>query len=137
MKNSTCSENGIKQQVCKNCGAIGESKSIETKAHKYGKWSIESIKIKGKTIKVTQSRTCSVCNKDKQVAVGTTASFLGEHGKKKYVYKYTKGTGRIAIFCSQCHQSVTGKISGGTIKFTKPKRDNSKHTAKAWKVLKK
>lgn len=136
VKKITCGEGGMRQQVCKNCGNLGQTETFSpTGKHKYDSWSIKSIAIKGRTIKVTEERMCKVCKQGHLVASGTTAAFSQKHNCRKYYYKYTKGTGKIVILCSECHQSVTGKITGGNIRFTKPKKDNSKHGAKAWKRL--
>lgn len=135
-RDATCAENGIKQQLCKNCDAIGETKYTDTKKHKYGSWTVKSIVLKGKTVTVSETRTCTSCKKNSQSVTGTTKPFNGKHGKKKYFYKCTKKSGKIVILCSECHQSVTGKISGGTVVFTKSRKDNSRTTSKTWKALK-
>ncbi len=133
---ATCGGNGIRQQVCKNCGATGKSESVSSKKrHKYGSWSIESIEVKGRTVKVSQKRICTACGKDNQAVKGTTAAFSGKHNTNKFYYKYTPKTGRIVVLCSECHKSVTGKITGGKLEFTKPKKDNSKYKSKGWKML--
>ncbi|WP_026670880.1 hypothetical protein [Butyrivibrio sp. AE3006] len=135
-RESTCAEEGLKQQICKNCGAIGESKAIQAKKHKYGEWSIGSVSVKGRVLTLTQLRTCKVCGVHKQTVTGKTAPFSKKHDKKKYYYKYTPKTGRVVILCPECRQSVTGKISSGALKFTKPKKDKTRTISKSWKRLK-
>ncbi len=131
---ATCQSPKIIEKTCSNCGRITTEKSGNKLKHKYGQWSISSFAISGKTVKVTQTRGCTGCKSSSQVAKGTTAAFTGQHDVKKYYYKHTPSSGRIVIMCSECHQSVTGTISGTTIKFTKPKKDTSKPTAKGWKA---
>ncbi|WP_026660956.1 hypothetical protein [Butyrivibrio sp. AC2005] len=134
---ATCQSPKVIEKECSTCGLTITEQSGDKLEHKYGNWSIKSIKVKGKNVNVIQIRTCTRCNESSQLVTGTSAAFSGKHGKNNYFYKLTKRSGRITVLCAQCHQSVTGKISGGVIKFTRPKRDNSKHTAKAWKSLNK
>ncbi len=134
---ATCKAPKVIKKECSTCGLKTTEQSGNKLDHKYGNWFIKSIKVKGKNVKVTQIRTCTRCNESSQIVAGTSAALSGKHGKNNYFYKHTKRSGRITVLCAQCHQSVTGKISGGVIKFTRPKRDNSKHTAKAWKSLNK
>ncbi len=135
-RESTCAEEGLKQQICKYCCAVGEQRSISAKKHKYGEWSISSVSVKGRVLTLTQSRTCKVCNVHKQTVTAKTSPFTKKHDKKKYYYKYTPKTGRVVILCPECRQTVTGKISAGKLKFTKPKKDKSRTISKAWKKLK-
>ncbi len=130
---ATCQSEKIIEKTCSRCGKITTEKSGSRLNHKYGKWIISSFAISGKTLQVTQTRTCTGCSSNRQTAKGATAAFSGKHDVKKYYYKHTEGSGRIVILCSECHQSVTGTISGTTIKFTKPKKDTSKPMAKGWK----
>ncbi|WP_029322718.1 hypothetical protein [Butyrivibrio sp. AE3004] len=135
-KNATCSGAGMSKQKCKECGYVNATKAVAaTGKHKYGKWSIRKIAVDGRAIKVTQMRTCKDCKTHQQIASGTTAAFSQKHDKSKYYYKYTQKSGRIVLLCSECHQSVTGKITGTTIQFTKPRKDNSKCTSKTWKTV--
>ncbi len=134
---ATCQSPKIIEKECSSCGLITTEQSGDKLEHKYGNWSIKSIKVKGKCIKVVQTRTCTRCNESSQVVTGTSSAFVGKHAKNNYFYKHTKKSGRVIILCAQCHQSVTGKISGGKVQFTRPKKDNARHTSKAWKVVKK
>lgn len=134
-RKATCAVEGIKTGTCSICGATKAEAIAPTGKHKYGNWSITAAQISGKTLKITQTRYCKVCNGQKQTVTGKTSPFSKKHDRKKYYYKLTQKTGKVVILCSECHQSVTGKISSGTIKFTKPKKDNSKTTSKSWKRL--
>ncbi|WP_035764696.1 hypothetical protein [Butyrivibrio sp. NC2002] len=136
-KAATCAEEGIRTGTCSMCNATKTEPIPPTGKHKCGEWSVKSVKVKGKKLKVIQECSCAVCKRTVREVSGTTASFHGKHDREKYYYKLTKKTGRIVILCSSCHQSVTGKISGGTISFTRPKRDNSRFSSKAWKRVKK
>ena len=130
---ATCRSPKIIEKTCSSCGKVTKEESGSRLKHKYGKWAISSFAISGKTLQITQVRACTGCNSNRQEAKGSTAPFSGNHDVKKYYYKHTPGSGRIVILCAECHQSVTGTISGTTIKFTKPKKDASKPTAKGWK----
>ncbi|WP_026496525.1 hypothetical protein [Butyrivibrio sp. WCD3002] len=133
---ATCADAGVKTGTCSMCGGTKSEAIAPTGKHKYGNWSIESAQINGKVLKLTQSRTCKVCGRQKQTVTGKTAPFSKKHDKKKYYYKLTQKTGRVVILCTDCRQSVTGKISSGALKFTKPKKDKTRTISKAWKRLK-
>ncbi|WP_044913150.1 hypothetical protein [Butyrivibrio sp. WCE2006] len=130
---ATCADCGIKTGTCTMCNVTKTESIPPTGKHKYGDWSVKSVKVKGKKLKVVQERSCKTCGRNTREASGTTASFSGKHDNGKYYYKHTKKTGRIVILCSECRQSVSGKISGGTIKFTRPKKNNSKVSSKGWR----
>ena len=135
-KGATCQSPKIIEKQCSSCGFTTTEQSGNKLNHKYGNWFLKSIKVKGKTIKIIQARTCKVCKEGTQMVTGTAVPFSGKHTHNKYFYKFTKSSGKIVILCPTCHKSVTGKISGGTVKFTKPKKDNSRITSRGWKTLK-
>ncbi len=134
-RTATCAREGIKTGTCKMCGGTKTEIIPCSEKHKYGNWSIKNVAVNGKKIDVTEFRMCKVCRKDCKVLTGTTTAFSKNHNTRNYYYKFTKGSGRIVILCTVCHKSVTGKISGGKIQFTRPKNDNSKHTSKGWRML--
>ena len=136
-KPATCAAEGIKLGTCKMCHVTKVEHIATTGKHKYGNWSIKLIRLKGKNIMIAQTRACKVCNKNGQVAECSSALFSGKHSHSKYYYKYTRKTGKIVILCPACHKSVTSRISGGNILFSKPKKDNSRATSKGWKEVKK
>ncbi len=131
-KKATCADTGSRQQQCKNCGKTGQRESLTaTGKHKYDKWSAK-ISVSGRVLKVNEERKCRNCKRNTQSVLGSTASFAAQHGSESYYYKLTPGSGKIVILCADCHQSVTGVITGQSIKFTRPRKDNAKPTSKGW-----
>ena len=136
-KTATCTAAGVKTGTCSMCGITKTESILPTGKHKYGNWALKLIKSKARIIKVTQARTCKVCKKNTQTADGTVTTFSGKHTHNKFFYKFTKSSGRVVILCPECHKSVTGKVNGGEIQFSKLKKDNSRVTSKGWKEIKK
>lgn len=131
-KKATCADAGSRQQQCKNCNKTGQRESLPaTGKHKYDKWSAK-INVTGRALKVYEERKCKNCKRNAQTVAGATTSFASLHGAESYYYKLTPGSGKIVILCADCHQSVTGVVSGSSVKFTRPRKDNAKPTSKGW-----
>ena len=130
-KAATCHAEGTKVRTCTVCKKT-ESESIKaTGKHKYGNWEVKSITVCGRTVKLTQIRSCMVC-KTAQKTIGKTASFGKQHSLRSYYFKHTPKSGRVVILCADCHKSVTGVVSDGIVDFTRPSKDNSRLTSKGW-----
>lgn len=107
VRNSTCSEEGVAERICKVCGAK-ETRTIPTLSHSYSSW----IKVEDATCVSdgTEERTCYNCGHKETRAVKATGNH--SYGSWTTVKKATcSEEGVSERTCHNCSRKETKKIS--------------------------